>query len=491
MRTLDRGVRGSLLLTPRLPQDEVIASFSAARNRLVCLGVVGCLVQKRMKGITVEQFSQMAKVPQPTLDAILRLAQDPHTTVLIMTALGRSVVDRLLGNTSAWLVPENGFFIRKGGRDHGWETMGDNVDLSWAGEVENILDYFVQRTPRSFVEREESYLSWHYRDSDPEWGKLQARNLLVHLMATPASSHGFEIVRGFKAVQVRPIGISKGFAALHCISELQARRGRNVDFILCCGSFLFRDEDLFTALLEAPELSQRLDREDSRLIRPSSHPDAECDVPPVSSTSPSTPQAAKITELLPHVMCLPPSLDTEISSSLKTVPRLQPLRESSLSDLRAAGRETPVASVSGTYFAFLVAYSKNCDAQSSPRTLALLAPYPIVDPQNLGRRLPTRCLQDLLSFKRRLDRVIWLEWLRAGPFVCSHLLSPRETCTHALVRRCINRIKGTDFHVSRNVVGHKPSRASFHVNGIHEVSQLLQRLSSSLTSEHQRLSTPC
>jgi len=51
-------------------------------------------------------------------------------------------------STDAWLVPENGFFIRKGGRDQPWEVLGENVDLSWVQEVEDVLNYFVQRTPK-------------------------------------------------------------------------------------------------------------------------------------------------------------------------------------------------------------------------------------------------------------------------------------------------------------------------------------------------------
>ena len=39
---------------------------------------------------------------------------------------------------------------------------------------------------------------------------------------------GFEVVHGNKAIQVRPIGVTKGYAAQHCISELQARTGQSM-----------------------------------------------------------------------------------------------------------------------------------------------------------------------------------------------------------------------------------------------------------------------
>jgi hypothetical protein len=123
MREREQAVPGQLL-TPHLQTQPVVEAFARSSHRLVVLGVVGCLTQKRMKGLTVEQYGQMAVVPPATLNAVRELALDPNTTVLIMTALGRAVVDNLLGSTEAWLVPENGFFIRQGGRDKEWEVLG-------------------------------------------------------------------------------------------------------------------------------------------------------------------------------------------------------------------------------------------------------------------------------------------------------------------------------------------------------------------------------
>jgi hypothetical protein len=44
--------------------------------------------------------------------------------------------------------------------------------------VQLVLDYFCERTPRSFVEVRDTSLVWNYKHADVEFGRLQARDLL-------------------------------------------------------------------------------------------------------------------------------------------------------------------------------------------------------------------------------------------------------------------------------------------------------------------------
>lgn len=64
------------------------------------------------------------------------------------------MVDRLLGHTGAWLIPENGYFLRRGAADQPWEQLADpSTRLDWKDDVCQVLDYFVSRTPRSCATR--------------------------------------------------------------------------------------------------------------------------------------------------------------------------------------------------------------------------------------------------------------------------------------------------------------------------------------------------
>lgn len=63
------------------------------------------------------------------------------------------------------------------------------VDLSWMEGVQNILEFFSDRTPGSFVQYKEASLTWHYMDTDPEFGIVQAKELQMHLEQILATSN--------------------------------------------------------------------------------------------------------------------------------------------------------------------------------------------------------------------------------------------------------------------------------------------------------------
>lgn len=113
-------------------------------------------------------------------------------------------------------------------------------------DVEEVFEYFCDRTPASFVEKEQSFLSWHYRDCDAEFGEQQARDLLIHLKSGPLINTSTEVVHSNKLVQVRPTGISKGHTLEKIVSKIVEQN--SIGFFLCLGNFLGRDEDMFLNL---------------------------------------------------------------------------------------------------------------------------------------------------------------------------------------------------------------------------------------------------
>ena len=93
-----------------------------------------------------------------------------------------------------------------------WEAMEEveNMDVMWKEHIKLVFDYFHERTPRSFVECREFSLVWNYKYSDLEFGRLQAKDLLQHLLASPLSNSHIDVIQGYRSVEVRPAGMSKG-----------------------------------------------------------------------------------------------------------------------------------------------------------------------------------------------------------------------------------------------------------------------------------------
>ncbi|CAN0473487.1 unnamed protein product, partial [Discosporangium mesarthrocarpum] len=51
-----------------------------------------------------------------------------------------------------------------------WIRRSHNADLKWWGEVRAILQSFTDRTPGSFLELKDSGLTWHFQNTDPDFG---------------------------------------------------------------------------------------------------------------------------------------------------------------------------------------------------------------------------------------------------------------------------------------------------------------------------------
>jgi len=237
------------VVPPKLDVNEVVTAFKQARHRVIISGLVGTLTYKRLKGMSLNMNSQrfrlMSRSSPGLMKLVHRIAGDPFTTFIVLTSRSQSMCERVLGESDAWLAAENGYFLKRG-QEQPWQTVFENVDVSWMDEVNQVFTYFTERTPRSFIEQKSTYISWHYHDCDEVFGEKQARDLLLHLMAGPLANTPTQIINHSKIIQVRPIGVAKGFLAEKLITELEAKRGP-VDFVLCMGNFMQVDEDIFSS----------------------------------------------------------------------------------------------------------------------------------------------------------------------------------------------------------------------------------------------------
>ncbi len=259
-------------IPPALQPASVARAFAGASERLLMLGFNSTLTATveapRRQRQQFDQIKSLITLHPAAEAALARLAADPSTTLCIVSGSDRARLEEFFGTLRAWLVAENGVFIR--GPEHaggppgvGWVTTAENAHLEWLESVQLVFDYFCERTPRSFVERRDTSLVWNYKYSDPEFGRLQARDLLQHLWTGPISNAPVDVIQGSKSVEVRPTGISKGVAIERILRDLSERRGLgpgrycSVDFALCIGHFLGRDEDIFTHLTEYVERPAR------------------------------------------------------------------------------------------------------------------------------------------------------------------------------------------------------------------------------------------
>ena len=120
--------------------------------------------------------------------------------------------------------------------------MTEQINNDWRESVEPLLEYYVDQTPRSFIEYKNFSLVWHYRTSDPDLGLQRAWELKDELR-TLTSNLNLEIMDGDKVLEIKYSGINKGRAASHKLGD------NTFDFILAVGDD-WTDEFTFEAMPE-------------------------------------------------------------------------------------------------------------------------------------------------------------------------------------------------------------------------------------------------
>jgi len=211
--------------------ESIITQYETARKRLIFLDYDGTLVD-------FSKDPQRVAPDDDLLKMISQLSKKSH--VVIISGRDKNTLDKWLGDLeSVNLVAEHGAWYRDYNNE--WQLI-DPMSNDWKREIRPILDFYVGRTPGSFIEEKDFSLVWHYRKTTSELGQIRARELSQNLRFI-TSSLGLQILEGNKVIEVKNNGINKGRAVLRWIQQLSP------DFIMAIGDDK-TDEDIFNQLSE-------------------------------------------------------------------------------------------------------------------------------------------------------------------------------------------------------------------------------------------------
>lgn len=238
-------------IPPNLQLDEVVHAYSSSRRRLLVLGYNATLTTAveapRAPKKHFDQIQALSRVNSHAYVCLKALANELRTDIVIFSGSEKERLEDVFSDLNVWLAAENGTIIRPPGSSE-WITLLDAPLGDWMESVQLVFEYFCERTPRSFVEERGTSLVWNYKYADVEFGRIQARDLLQHLLTGPISNAPVDIVRGARSIEVRPVGVAKGLSMekiLHTMTDMVPEIIQ-LDFVLVAGHFLARDENIFT-----------------------------------------------------------------------------------------------------------------------------------------------------------------------------------------------------------------------------------------------------
>jgi trehalose 6-phosphate synthase/phosphatase len=216
---------------PHLNPKSFEDAFHKAEKRLILLDYDGTLVPYEKGNIS-------DRPPQEYVKIMKKLCSNPKNQVYVMSSRTRKSLDERLGDIPGLgLSAENGAFLKPIGGD--WESLFSDVDMEWRDQVQEIFDYYAERTPGSYIEMKDVSIVWHYRSADNQnYGAWQAAECQNHIEDALGTIYSIHAVVGNKKIEVMPRNINKAVAVSRILLAGVP------DFILAIGDDR-TDEDMF------------------------------------------------------------------------------------------------------------------------------------------------------------------------------------------------------------------------------------------------------
>jgi trehalose 6-phosphate synthase/phosphatase len=246
----------------QLDVADICKNYRTARHRLIVLDWGGTLVNNfyndKLHAYAVAKGHAEKEVISDDLQSALEaLCSDVKNIVFVVSGKEQPTVAQFFGGIKhLGLGAEHGFYYKwpRGDESLGvgkWHTLMEVGDQSWKDTTKVVMDLFVQRTHGTYIEQKGNALIWQFSEADPEFGKLQSKELEEHLHLS-LRQHPVEIIRGGGVsdgyIEVRPAGASKGLFLEHCLSALK-NAGTEADFVLTVGDDS-SDEPMFQVVAE-------------------------------------------------------------------------------------------------------------------------------------------------------------------------------------------------------------------------------------------------
>lgn len=228
-KAMQQSMSTIILTAPRL--QSLCSAYNAASKRLLLLDYDGTLVHF--------QTDPLACAPDAQLLHLLKKLSDlPENVVVVISGRKHETLHEWLGHLPINLVAEHGVWSKNAGAQ--WQMNAAATANGWQGEAQEIMDFYVDRTPGTFVEMKSHSLAWHYRKAEKGLSELRKSELTSHLKHM-LGDRGYQVLEGNNVVEVKPDVVNKGRAATAWHDAVAP------DFTLCMGDDT-TDEDMFREL---------------------------------------------------------------------------------------------------------------------------------------------------------------------------------------------------------------------------------------------------
>ncbi|KAG8215355.1 glycosyltransferase family 20 protein [Butyriboletus roseoflavus] len=209
-----------LSLVPVVDMARLLPRYKHSSKRLLLVDFEGVIwIRDMSRAGLLAPFEPQ----QTTLALFDRFVNDPRNEVWLLSGLPvKGVLDKIAAAVPGMgIVAENGCFIKMRETKKTpamWINMVANLNFTWKGPCVEILNYFTERTPGSFVEEREASIVWRFWTGptddcpDRQWARRQAAEAQNHIFDSLGERYGLRIIPGANSFLVLPNNISRSTA---------------------------------------------------------------------------------------------------------------------------------------------------------------------------------------------------------------------------------------------------------------------------------------
>ncbi|KDQ50611.1 glycosyltransferase family 20 protein [Jaapia argillacea MUCL 33604] len=200
-----------------LDLSRILPRYRHSSKRLLLIDFEGTLWKR-------DPTTRVWNPPQDVFDLLNKLAGDGRNEVWLLSGLAvKGAMEEVASKCpKIGIVAENGCFIKpRPGRTGSapWINMVSNFNLTWKSACIEILNYFTERTPGSFVEEREASIVWRFwsgpvdeSSGNRAWARRQAAEAQNHIFDSLGERYGLRIIPGANSFLILPNNISRSTA---------------------------------------------------------------------------------------------------------------------------------------------------------------------------------------------------------------------------------------------------------------------------------------
>ncbi|KAN0065423.1 Trehalose-6-P synthase/phosphatase complex subunit [Thecaphora frezii] len=208
------------MFVPRLEVAQLVSEWRAAHSRLLLIDLEETLV-KLDPAVIREQGG--FEPPEWLIKLLTDLTSDRKNVVYVLSGLGTDDLAKLANAVEGvGFVAENGCFV-KHVRETYWNSLVAAFDLR---PIREILNYFTERTPGSYIEERGASMCWRFWNQDDDmtssheaqWARRQSAEVanLIH----ERFSHSLRVVHCKTSCLIMPRYASRASAVQHIIMQM-------------------------------------------------------------------------------------------------------------------------------------------------------------------------------------------------------------------------------------------------------------------------------